>query len=144
MKCIRRLSYLAARLTPAFAALTSVGSTSSIGRIPVLLELFTSEGCSSCPPADRLLASRDEKQPEARAELSVLSEHTDYFPNLGWKDPFSAKVFTERQESFSRTCILTACTNRNLWSTDVSDSLAATRPPYRSPFERFCRNLRSR
>ena len=103
MKNVRRFGHFTAGLALVFGALAFVGRTSSIGRTPVLLELFTSEGCSDCPPADRLLASLDEKQPEARAELIVLSEHVDYFNNLGWRDPFSAGVFTDRQESFART-----------------------------------------
>jgi hypothetical protein len=63
----------------------------------IVLELFTSEGCSGCPPAEELLA----KLPPDK-QVYILEYHVDYWDRLGWKDPFSSHQFSERQYQYSQ------------------------------------------
>jgi hypothetical protein len=68
---------------------------------PIVLELFTSQGCSSCPPADRLLSQLglDER---TKGRILPLAFHVDYWNRIGWTDPFSAQEWSARQEAYVR------------------------------------------
>ncbi|HWY67086.1 MAG TPA: DUF1223 domain-containing protein [Terriglobales bacterium] len=67
----------------------------------ILVELFTSEGCSSCPPADELLRKLDAQRTIANSQIVVLGEHVDYWDRTGWRDRFSSRDYTDRQQEYA-------------------------------------------
>ena len=102
--------YAAAIGAAAFLILSTFGRTAGVatprepGSTPrvVVVELFTSEGCSSCPPADALLKKLSEQPSMEGVQIVALEEHVDYWNHLGWKDPYSAAEFSQRQSDYSQ------------------------------------------
>ena len=78
------------------ALLTTAGHAAEA---PVVVELFTSQGCSSCPPADAFLTDLAHR----RADVLALAFHVTYWDYLGWKDPYSLAAATVRQRAYART-----------------------------------------
>lgn len=78
-------------------------TTSSVAKRSVIVELFTSEGCSSCPPADELLGQLRQERNSNGAEVIPLGLHVDYWDSAGWHDRFDSNSFSRRQEDYART-----------------------------------------
>lgn len=84
-----------------FGVAASRSFAQKAGRTPVLLELFTSEGCETCPPADKFLQRLLQEQPIDGVEIIAMAEHVDYWNRLGWTDPFSSALFSTRQKYYA-------------------------------------------
>ncbi len=106
-KLLLALLTIAVMVAIAFNLPESKGNTNK-PITPVVVELFTSEGCSSCPPADKLLIELQQQHTLDNAELILLGEHVDYWNGLGWKDRFSSAAYTERQKQYVRAMRLSS------------------------------------
>ena len=95
------LVFSASAFVPPKTGMTKIVLPPSV-RIPVLVELFTAEGCSICPPADDVLRDLEQDQPVPGVEVIALEMHVDYWNGQGWRDPFAMRQLTNRQNEYIR------------------------------------------
>lgn len=98
MRVMVRIAVIAAVVAAGAAVSAWAASAWADGRpVPVVVELFTSQGCNSCPPADAYLGELAKRQ-----DILAISWHVDYWDYIGWKDPFAQHAFTKRQHAYLR------------------------------------------
>ena len=123
---------VAVQTAPASVAAAAACSAKSGATVPVVVELYTSEGCDSCPPADRWLGGL-----KGRADVVPLAFHVDYWDSRDWKDRFSQPKFTRRQNATQRTSgarfaytpeVIVDSREQPDWSRVPAAALQATRP----------------
>src|SRR5881628_1225078 len=105
-------------------AMTMHGAPPKLGPAPVVVELFTSQGCSSCPPADALIHDIT-NDPAMRGRVIPLAFHVDYWDSLGWRDPFSSAEWTQRQARYARTMRLSSAYSREFVGSNRAAMIAA-------------------
>jgi len=102
MRRIFALAMLVVAVISICMAVMAKTTDAGLPRKTVVVELFTSEGCSSCPPADELLGHLRQDLSAKNIQVIPLGFHVDYWDGLGWKDRFSSADFTQRQEQYAR------------------------------------------
>lgn len=98
---------------------------------PVVVELFTSQGCSSCPPADALLGELSK-----RPDVLALGFHVDYWDYIGWKDPYASKFSTKRQKQYAQSFNLSFVYTPQMVVNGVAESVGSDRAGVESAVEK--------
>jgi hypothetical protein len=124
-------------VTVAVALLSSIALAGE--RKPVLVELFTSEGCSSCPPAEGMLQAYTKSQPFDGVEIIPLAWHVDYFNNP-WVDPFSSKDWTARQQQYVDRFNLRSCYTPQMVADGVAEFVGGEKPAFAEAMANAARN----